>query len=996
MKTASPGPVALALLVVIVALTIIAEQPFMTAVLLPILTGLFVVYAGQSWKAGERDDLGDDESRGLVDRISAGLWARVRRVRKDLGGSLGGSPPEYKILLTTTLCLFVIGSVMVYSASSRRPGLFVDEGAAIADFLHFVVCGAVGVVVMLALARGGLRLARRFTGALLILSFALVIGTRLPLLGVDVNGARRWIEVAGLQFQPAELMKIAFVLYGAQLIAKRPQRLDSLEELAQPLLYVTGAGCLLVTTQPDLGSAMVIGLAVAALLVGAGLRARTFAAVIGSVLVPVGFYVLAQPYARERLTSFFDPWAHASSTGFQLVQAQIAIGSGGLFGRGLGESIEKAYYLPQANTGFVVAVIGEELGFIGIAALLFLYGLLAYAGYRTARRSDELYEALVATGLTTVIVAQALLNLFSVLDLAPELGLPLPFVSYGSSNLLVMFVATGLLMSIARGRESSASREGRVSRAAWARRLRAVVRVRVSMLSAFAGMLLALAGARSFYLGVVSGPDLRRAAAEQQLVDEPVPAPRGAIADRHGLELVGSEAAADVSADPELLPELEPATADIARQLDEPVSKIRRKLAERTGFVYLARSVSVGRARAIVGLGVPGVAVTPTTRPTYPRGSLAGQVLGIVGAEGTGMAGLEYGWNGVLRGRSGERRVISNAAGQPLVTQDTKRMIPGADLQVTLDSYVQSEIEYFLAGAGAECHCSGVAAMVMDAATGEVLALANWPRVPLNDLASLSAGELDVDLDDRILDYDFVPGAALDPFSVAGALQAGVVRPAQQFVVSPRTVGGAVSEDRIDGHLTTSQIVAGASNAGTLLIATEFGLSRIASWLHRFGFGAPTGIDLPGESVGRVPGVAEYGRASLNELPIGFDMTVTPIQLATAYAAIADGGELPTPHVVARIAGKAVLAKPARRVLSPATADALRGMLAQGVGVQSPAPGEPGTHTGIFVGYAPSEQSQIVTVTLVAGQRGAANAERLAASLYHQTMAFVLPYLGTR
>ena len=162
-------------------------------------------------------------------------------------------------------------------------------------------------------------------------------------------------------------------------------------------------------------------------------------------------FALAVPYAGNRLTSFVDPWAHASTTGFQAVQSQVAIGSGGLFGRGPGQSIQKDFYLPEAPTDFIFAVIGEELGFVGIAGLLALYGLIGYAGLRAARQAKGTYAVLIAIGTTSVIVFQASLNVFAALGLAPVTGVPLPFVSYGASNLLVMLVSMGLLLNVAGG-----------------------------------------------------------------------------------------------------------------------------------------------------------------------------------------------------------------------------------------------------------------------------------------------------------------------------------------------------------------------------------------------------------------------------------------------------------------------------------------------------------------------------------------------------------------
>jgi cell division protein FtsW len=375
--------------------------------------------------------------------------------------------------LTATLCLLAFGAVMVYSASSSR-SLLEGQGNGSGDLIKFVIYGAIGLVVMHLLARDGLGLARRLTAPLLALSCLLVLAVHIPHVGVQVNGAKRWIGPSMLQFQPSELLKIALVLYAAELIARRPGRVGSLRELYNPLLIVTGVACLLVASQPDLGTAMVIAFTISALLIAAGMPLGTFAKLAGGALTLLILYAVVQPYSRARLTSFIDPWSHASRSGYQAVQGQIAIGSGGLFGVGPGQSVQKAFYLPAAHTDFILAVIGEELGAFGICALLFLYGLIAYAGLRTAKAARNLYSALVAVGVTSLILSQAILNVFAVLGLAPLTGVPLPFVSYGSSSLLVMLAAMGLLLNLASGRDvhlralrspGSARTAGRASRA---------------------------------------------------------------------------------------------------------------------------------------------------------------------------------------------------------------------------------------------------------------------------------------------------------------------------------------------------------------------------------------------------------------------------------------------------------------------------------------------------------------------------------------------------
>jgi len=357
-------------------------------------------------------------------------------------------PVEYNILLTATLCLLAAGTVMVYSASSART-LLEGQGDGTTYLVRYLAYGALGFVVLLFLSRGGLTLLSRITPALLGLSFVLLVAVKIPGVGVDINGARRWIAVGPVQFQPSELMKLALVLHAAGVLATRPARLQSMRAVIRPLLLVAGAAIALVASQPDLGTALVIAFTLGALLLVAGVPLRILAtlAICGAVLVLL--FALVDPERVSRLTAFVNPWADPTDTGLQAVQGQIALGSGGLFGVGIGESVQKVFYLPEAHTDFILAVIGEELGVAGIGALLLLYGMIGYAGLRTARSAATLHQQLLATGLTALILCQAVLNVFAVLGIAPVTGVPLPFISSGGTSLLVLLAAMGLLLNIA-------------------------------------------------------------------------------------------------------------------------------------------------------------------------------------------------------------------------------------------------------------------------------------------------------------------------------------------------------------------------------------------------------------------------------------------------------------------------------------------------------------------------------------------------------------------
>jgi cell division protein FtsW len=359
-------------------------------------------------------------------------------------------PLEHRILLTATLCLLAFGAVMVYSASSPRD-LLNGSGNGAGEFIRYVMFGAIGLVGMHVLSRRGLALLNRQVVTLLLLgAFGLLLLVMVPGFGVQVNGARRWFAAGPIQFQPSELMKIALVLYVARHLAENPRRMRSFKQAVAPIAVVVGPACLLIVVEPDLGTTLVVAFAVVSLMVAAGMPMRYLGMLALLAAFAVVLLVLAQPYQQARLTSFLHPWSSKSTAGFQAVQGQIALGSGGLFGVGLGRSVQKVFYLPEAQTDFILAVIGEELGVLGILGVVFLYGMIAYAGLRTARRAAGRYAKLLATGLTSLILCQGILNIFVVLGLAPLTGVPLPFISYAPTNLWVMLGAVGLLLNIAR------------------------------------------------------------------------------------------------------------------------------------------------------------------------------------------------------------------------------------------------------------------------------------------------------------------------------------------------------------------------------------------------------------------------------------------------------------------------------------------------------------------------------------------------------------------
>ncbi|MBV9311755.1 MAG: FtsW/RodA/SpoVE family cell cycle protein, partial [Solirubrobacterales bacterium] len=294
--------------------------------------------------------------RGATTAGRERLQARVRA-----GGRQAAPPLEHRILLTATLCLLAFGAVMVYSASSPL-GVVGGRGFGTGEFVRYLIFGAIGLVLMRVLERGGLKLIdARAVKLLLIVAFVLLVLVLVPGFGMRVNGARRWFSAGPIQFQPSELMKLALVLYTARQLAER-KRIRTFAQAIGPVAVLLGPACLLIVVEPDLGTTLVLAFAITSLLVASGLPMRYLGilALLAGALALV--MVLAQPYQRSRLTSFLHPWSSKSTAGFQAVQGQIALGSGGLLGVGIGHSVQKIFYLPEAQTDFILAVIGEELG----------------------------------------------------------------------------------------------------------------------------------------------------------------------------------------------------------------------------------------------------------------------------------------------------------------------------------------------------------------------------------------------------------------------------------------------------------------------------------------------------------------------------------------------------------------------------------------------------------------------------------------------------------
>ncbi|HWH94928.1 MAG TPA: penicillin-binding protein 2 [Baekduia sp.] len=455
-----------------------------------------------------------------------------------------------------------------------------------------------------------------------------------------------------------------------------------------------------------------------------------------------------------------------------------------------------------------------------------------------------------------------------------------------------------------------------------------LVERRIGLLFAFFLGLIALAGLRSLQLGTLKGGMLAKAATSQQVAEPVVPAHRGTIVDRNGTELAVSEAADDVSATPYLVPDKMKAAQQLAPLLGTDEGTVLKKLSQPgAGFVFLGRQVPGDTADKIAKLDIPGIDLSPGQRRTYPRDYLASQVLGSVSLDGKGSSGLEYSLDDRLHGTDGRRRIVRDGVGEDVKVETLKRAQPGAEVELSLDANLQDNVEEVLKGVGKTYRPAGATAMVTNPQTGEILALANWPRVDAN-APSAAPGYAN---QNRAVGYTYEPGSTFKAITVAAALEDGIVTPSTSFFLQPRitfydrTITNA--EPRGAQSMTVRQILAHSDNVGAITIGLKLGAKRFDHYVRKFGFGTKTGTDLPGEERGIVLPLSKYSGTSMGNLPIGQGESVTPMQISQFYGAIANGGILKTPHLVRRVDGKLVDHPQGKRIMKASTAAALRSML---------------------------------------------------------------------
>ncbi|NUR55524.1 MAG: putative lipid II flippase FtsW [Acidobacteria bacterium] len=350
-----------------------------------------------------------------------------------------------KLLFTAMLLLVCASVVMVYSASAviameryQQPTLFLfKQGTWV----------LVGLAIMPIVMRIDYRHYRQpivIWSALGIVALALVA----VLFGPRINGARRWFGVAGVGLQPSELAKLAVIFFVAAVLERRMERIDELTYSLLPIAIVVGGVVGLILLQPDLGTALSILVIASAMVFAAGINYRYIAGLV-LLSLPAAYIVLVSAdYRRRRLTAFLNPWEDPLGDGFQVIQSLIAVGTGGVFGRGLMAGVQKLFYLPYPETDFIYAVIGEELGLLGASIVLACFCVITWRGLRTAMRAPDRFGAFLALGLTAMVAFQAFFNMSVVLGLLPTKGIPLPFVSFGGSSLLISMIGMGILLNV--------------------------------------------------------------------------------------------------------------------------------------------------------------------------------------------------------------------------------------------------------------------------------------------------------------------------------------------------------------------------------------------------------------------------------------------------------------------------------------------------------------------------------------------------------------------
>lgn len=467
---------------------------------------------------------------------------------------------------------------------------------------------------------------------------------------------------------------------------------------------------------------------------------------------------------------------------------------------------------------------------------------------------------------------------------------------------------------------------------------------RIRLLALLFAALFAFALVRAAWLQGVRAPSLDQLAVSQQRESVTVPARRGTVYDRMGVELALGEEATTVYANPKQVRNAGRTAEVVASDLDLDPTHVLAALSDRTkGFVYLARQADPERAQTLEERGIAGLGFYPEQRRVYPQHKVAAPVLGFAGVDNRGLAGLELQYDRNLTGQDGKETIVRDPFGRILDVVEGRQVREGTELVLTIDHRLQAQVEAVLRQTRADWNAKRATAVVLDPQTGEILALAEAPGFDANRYASVAPDRVRL----RAVTDTYEPGSTFKVVTVAAALEEGLVNPSTAFYLPDEieVADRVIHEDepRDPESMTVSQILARSSNVGAVTLALELGRRRLATWIDRFGFGARTGIDYPGESPGIVLARREWTGSTIGTVPIGQGIAVTLLQMVAVYGAIANGGEWVKPHLVEKVAGAAVPGPQRRRVISEATARKVLTMMedvvSDGTGTRAQVPG---------------------------------------------------------
>ena len=540
---------------------------------------------------------------------------------------------------------------------------------------------------------------------------------------------------------------------------------------------------------------------------------------------------------------------------------------------------------------------------------------------------------------------------------------------------------------------------------------------RISLLAAAFLLLLGAALARAVWIQVIKGPEYAAMALRQHRETVIVPASRGTIVDRNGEPLAIGRLATTVYANPRQVNDARDLTLVASKQFGLDPADLYPTLVDRSkGFVYVARKADPRKAKILQSMDFAGLGFYPEELRFYPQGPVAAQVIGYAGLDNKGLEGLERSLEGTLAGKPGSQTIVKDPFGRALDVVETKAETPGRSVRLTIDREIQANAEEVLQDTVRRWGARAATAVVMDPHTGQIYAMATAPRFNANRFPTTRADRRR----NRAVTDTYEPGSTFKLVTIAAGLQEGVITPRTSFRLAPtiEVADRVIHEAHTRGteRLTVKQIVEQSSNIGTITIAERLGAGQLASWIDRFGFGAKTGVDFPGESAGFALPLDQWSGSTIGTVPIGHGIAVTPVQMARAYAAIANGGRLVRPHLIERIDGKTVGATRGRCVVSRHVSEQmmsmLRGVVLEGTGTEAAIPGytvagKTGTAAKIdpdgtystsryvasFVGMVPATKPKLVIMVMVDEPHGDIYGGVVAAPAFREIARFNLQHL---